>query len=158
MRPNKRDGGADNQDAPDVITDTPNEVVYPHLNIRSTAPMPAMGKMLAMLGDLSQHMNRMEISQREQAGKKSNGSPKSTVLGVGAGINLQTWSVPILPRCPRTCRQRRTSGKVSESCECWRTTCEFSWNGLQHARGACACATQAGNVYGVSPVVIPVQV
>ena len=93
MSPNKRDGGAANQDAPNVITDIPKEVVDHHLNTRSTAAMAAMDKMLAMLGDISQHMNRMKVSQREQAGKKSNGSPESifgSVLGVGSGINLQS--------------------------------------------------------------------
>uniref|UniRef100_A0AAV1VL66 CCHC-type domain-containing protein n=1 Tax=Peronospora matthiolae TaxID=2874970 RepID=A0AAV1VL66_9STRA len=50
--------------------------------------------MLAMLGDLSERMNRMEVSQREQGGKNWQGSPESSIASrqqeVGAGINLQT--------------------------------------------------------------------
>ena len=46
-----------------------------------------------MLGDLSIWMNRMEVSQRELAGKHRRDSMESSVfvlaLGVGAGTNLQ---------------------------------------------------------------------
>ena len=49
--------------------------------------------MLAMLGDLSDRKNRMEVARKEQAGKDQKGSPESifgSALGVGAGISLQT--------------------------------------------------------------------
>ena len=51
-----------------------------------------MDKVLAMLVDLSERMNRMEVSQKEQVGKGQKGSPESifgSALEVGAGMSLR---------------------------------------------------------------------
>ena len=58
---------------------------------KSAAPLAAMNKTLALLEDLFEQTNRMEVSQKEQVGKKQNGSPESifgSARGVGAGINF----------------------------------------------------------------------
>ena len=72
-----------------MVTGTTNEVVNYLLEGKSAAPMAAMDKMLDMVGDLSERMNRMKVFQKEQARSKKNRSPKSIfgpVLKVGAII------------------------------------------------------------------------
>uniref|UniRef100_A0AAV1TSQ0 Uncharacterized protein n=1 Tax=Peronospora matthiolae TaxID=2874970 RepID=A0AAV1TSQ0_9STRA len=90
MSPIKRVGGAAEPAAHTVVVDDH------HLEEKSAAPAEAIEKMLAMLGDLFERMNRMEVSQREQGGKNWQGSPDSSIASrqqeVGAGINLQTLS------------------------------------------------------------------
>uniref|UniRef100_A0AAV1V489 Uncharacterized protein n=1 Tax=Peronospora matthiolae TaxID=2874970 RepID=A0AAV1V489_9STRA len=88
MSPIKRVGGAAEPAAHTVVVDDH------HLEEKSAVPSEAIEKMLAMLGDLSERMNRMEVSQREQGGKNWQGSPESSIASrqqeVEAGINLQT--------------------------------------------------------------------
>ena len=70
---------------------TPQTGLSTNLEEKSAAPMAAMDKMLAMLGDLSERMDRLEISQ-VQAGEKHNGSTKSIfglALEVGEEMNLR---------------------------------------------------------------------
>ena len=59
MSPTKRDAGAAYQAEPDVVTDGPNKTNDHYLEEKSAAPLGAMDQMLAMLGDLSDRMNRM---------------------------------------------------------------------------------------------------
>uniref|UniRef100_A0AAV1TB25 Uncharacterized protein n=1 Tax=Peronospora matthiolae TaxID=2874970 RepID=A0AAV1TB25_9STRA len=86
MSPIKRVGGAAEPAAHAVVVDDH------HLEEKSAAPAEAIEKMLAMLGGLSERMNRMEVSQREQGDKNWQGSPESSIASrqqeVGAGINL----------------------------------------------------------------------
>uniref|UniRef100_A0AAV1VC45 Uncharacterized protein n=1 Tax=Peronospora matthiolae TaxID=2874970 RepID=A0AAV1VC45_9STRA len=88
MSPSKRVGGAAESAAHTVVVDDH------HLEEKSAALSEAIEKMLAILGDVSERMNRMEVSQREQGGKNWQGSPESSMASrqqeVGAGINLQT--------------------------------------------------------------------
>ena len=69
MSPNTRVGGAGRQDATAVAIEDPNRVDDHHLEEKSASPETGMDKVLAMLGDLSERMNRMEVSQREQSGR-----------------------------------------------------------------------------------------
>ena len=92
MIPKKRDARAAAQSRPAVVVDGPNRTDNNHLEEESAAPVGAMYKMLAMLGDLSKRINRMEVSQKEQASKGQKGSPESifgSALGVGVGMTLQ---------------------------------------------------------------------
>ena len=77
MGPIERDAGVAAQPGPVVGTDDPNKAANNHLEEKSATPMEAMDKMLAMLGNLSERMNRMEVSQKEQVGKGQKGSPES---------------------------------------------------------------------------------
>uniref|UniRef100_A0AAV1U801 Uncharacterized protein n=1 Tax=Peronospora matthiolae TaxID=2874970 RepID=A0AAV1U801_9STRA len=91
MSPKKRDAGADYQAGPVVVTYGSNKTDNHHLEEKSAASVRAMDQMLAMLGDLSDRMNRMEFARTEQASKDQKGSPESifgSVLGVGAGMSL----------------------------------------------------------------------
>ena len=63
MSPTKRVGGAAELAAHTVVVDDH------HLEEKSAAPLTAIEKMLVMLGDPSETMDRMEVSQREQDGK-----------------------------------------------------------------------------------------
>ena len=65
------------QAGPVVVTDGPNKTAENHLEEKSTAPVGAMDQVLVMLGDLSDGINRMEVSQKEQADKDQKGSPES---------------------------------------------------------------------------------
>ena len=92
MSPREHDAGEAAQDEPVVVTDGPNKAANNHLEEKSAAPVGAMDKVLAMLGNLSERMNRMEVSQKEQVGEGQKGSPESIFglsLGVGAGMSLQ---------------------------------------------------------------------
>ena len=92
MSPTKRDAGAAYPAAPDVVTDGPNKTDDHLLEEKSAAPVGAMDQMLAMLGDLSDRLNRMEVARNEQVDKDQKGSPESifgSSLGVGAGMSLQ---------------------------------------------------------------------
>ena len=79
------------------------------LEEKPAAPEAALDKVLVMLGDLSIRMNRMKVSQREQAGKHRRDSMESSVfgsaLGVGAGIDLQALE--------RTSSPKRSPNDVS---------------------------------------------
>lgn len=91
MSPSKRVAGAADQAAPAVVVDGSNMATDDPLEEKSAAPMGAMDQVLAMLGDLSERMNRMEVSQKEQGGKDRQGSPESifgSALEVGAGMTL----------------------------------------------------------------------
>ncbi|CAI5727347.1 unnamed protein product [Peronospora destructor] len=93
MSPTERVGGAARGATPAVVTDGPNTADDHHLEEKSAAVVGAMDKVLTMLGDLSERMNRMEVSQKEQVSKHQKGSPGTSifgsVLGVGAGMSLQ---------------------------------------------------------------------
>ena len=92
MGPTKRVAGAANQSAPAVMVDGPNKATDNHLEEKSAALIGSRDQVLSMLGDISERMNRMEFSQKEQSGKDRQGSPESTfgsALGVGAGMTLQ---------------------------------------------------------------------
>ena len=58
-----------------MVVDGPNKAIDDLLEEKSATPMGAMDQVLAMLGDLSERMNRMEVSQKEQGGKDRQGSP-----------------------------------------------------------------------------------
>ena len=67
MSPTKRVSGAADQAAPAVIVGGSNKATDGHL-LKSAAPKGAMDQVLAILGDLSERMNRMEVSKKEQVG------------------------------------------------------------------------------------------
>ena len=67
MSPTERIVGKPKQAAPNVAVGGPNRTEEKHLEDKSTVPAAALGKVLAMLGDLSDRLNRMEVSQREHA-------------------------------------------------------------------------------------------
>ena len=93
MSPKKRDARSAAQAGPAVVVDGPNRTDNNHLEEKSTVPVGALDKVLAMLGGLFERINRMEVSQKEQASKGQKGSPESifgSALGVGAGMTLQT--------------------------------------------------------------------
>ena len=104
MSPTKRVAGAANRAAPAVVVDVPNKAIDNHIEEKSTAPIGAMDQVLAMLGDLSKRMNRVEVSQKEQGGKDRQGSPESIfglALGLGAGMTLQALDrIPPHKRSP----------------------------------------------------------
>ena len=58
----KREAGAATQAGPTIKTDGPNKAVGYHLEEKSAAPAEAMDRMMVMLGDISERMNRMESS------------------------------------------------------------------------------------------------
>ena len=62
MSPTKRVAGATDQAAPAVIIGGSNKATDGHLEEKSAAPRGAMAQVLDMLGDLSERMNRMEVS------------------------------------------------------------------------------------------------
>ena len=75
-----------------MVVDGPNKANDDRLEEKSAAPMEAINQVLAMLGDLSEQMNRMEVFQKEQGGKDRQGSPESifgSALGERAGMTLQ---------------------------------------------------------------------
>ena len=76
----KRVGGVAEQAVPTVAADDLNKVDGHHLEEKSAAPETALDKVLAMLRDLSDRMNRMEVSQREQAGGRRKDSAESSGL------------------------------------------------------------------------------
>ena len=80
MSPSERDAGAAAQARPVVVTDGPNMAANNHLGEKSAAPVGAIDKVLDMLRNLSERMNRMEVSQKEQVVKDQKGSPK-TIFG-----------------------------------------------------------------------------
>ena len=90
--PNERNAGAAAQAGPVVVTDGHNKAANNHLEEKSAAPVGAMDKVLAMLGDLSKRMNLVEVSQKKQVGKSLKGSPESifcSSLVVGVEMSLQ---------------------------------------------------------------------
>ena len=89
MSPTERVGGLAQGAKPAVVVDGQRNHQFEE---KSAAPLGAMDQMLAMLGDLSDRLNRMEVARDEQASKVQNGSPESifgSALGVGAGMSLQ---------------------------------------------------------------------
>ena len=92
MSPSELDAREAAQAGPVVVTDCPNKAANSHFEGKLSAPVGVMNKVLTMLGDLSERMNRMEVYQKEQVVKDQKGSPKlifGSVLGVGAGMSLQ---------------------------------------------------------------------
>ena len=63
MSPTKRVGGAADLAAPTLAVDGQVETGRHHLEEKSAAPLAAIEQMQVMLGDLSERMNRMEVSQ-----------------------------------------------------------------------------------------------
>lgn len=66
----------------------------------------------AMLGDLSERMHKMELSQTRQVNRHRKESAESStfgsVLGLGAGIILQILEHPLLPSVHRMSRRPPT--------------------------------------------------
>ena len=62
MSPSERVVGEPKQSMPNVAVGDPNRVNNDHLEEKSAVPDAALGKVLAMLGDLSDRLNRMEVS------------------------------------------------------------------------------------------------
>ena len=93
MSPSKHDVGAAKQTEAVVVIDGPNKVDVHQIEEKSAAPVTAMDKVLAMLEDLSERMNRMKVSEKEQIGKHQKGSSESSIfgsfLGGEAGMSLQ---------------------------------------------------------------------
>ena len=69
MSPTKRDAGAAAKAGPAVVIDGPNKTDNIYLEEKAAAPVATMDKVLDMLGDLSERMNRMEVYQKGQVGK-----------------------------------------------------------------------------------------
>ena len=94
MSPTERVGGAA-RGATLAVVDDGKKRTFDHL-LEEKSAVPAavvLDKMLAMLGDLSERMCRMETSQSGQVDPQRKDSAESSVfgsaLGAGAGINLQ---------------------------------------------------------------------
>lgn len=66
MSPTKRVGGAADLVAPGVAVDGQVKPDPHHWEEKSAAPLATIEQMLVMLSDLSETMNRMEVSQRQQ--------------------------------------------------------------------------------------------
>uniref|UniRef100_A0AAV1T1C0 Uncharacterized protein n=1 Tax=Peronospora matthiolae TaxID=2874970 RepID=A0AAV1T1C0_9STRA len=90
---NKRVGGAAKPAAPDVVVDGQDNANDHYLEEKSTAPEKAIEKMLVTLRDMSERMNRMESSGREQGGRMNADSPELRTdyrkREVAAGINTK---------------------------------------------------------------------
>ena len=93
MSPTKRVDGAAEPAAPKVAVDGKIKATDHYLEEKSAAPAEAIEKMLVILGDLTERMNRMEVSQREQDSRLSTDSPEFRAENrkreVGAGINIE---------------------------------------------------------------------
>ena len=93
MSPKNRVAGAAQGATPAAVVDGRETTEDHQLEEKSAVPAAALDKMLAMLGDLTERMGRMESSQREQVGgqrmKSAESSVFGSVLGSGAGITLQ---------------------------------------------------------------------
>ncbi|CAI5703654.1 unnamed protein product [Peronospora effusa] len=93
MSPTERVVGKPKQAMPNVAVGDPNRVNDDHLEEKSAVPDAALGKVLAMLGDLSDRLNRIEVSQKEHDGGHRKDSAESSVfgsaLGAGGGMNIE---------------------------------------------------------------------
>ena len=93
MSPTDGVGGAALKAKPAVVNDGRRMTNDLNLEEMSAVPAAALDKILAMLGNLSERMGRMESSKAEQVNGKRKDSAESIifgpVLGSGAGINLQ---------------------------------------------------------------------
>ena len=85
----KRVGGAAAQAKPTKVADGLNKATGEQFEEKSAAPMGAMDKMMTMLGDSSERLNRLENSQKEHAGRNVKG-PSESLFGsvLGAGMTL----------------------------------------------------------------------
>ena len=84
-----------------MVTDSPSKAATNYFEGKSVASVKAMNKVVAMIGDLSEQINRMEVFQKEKVGKGQKRSPESifgSALGVGAGISLQALQLTPLPK------------------------------------------------------------
>ena len=90
MSSNEGVGGAALKTTPAAVDDGQGLAIDPNLEEKSAVPAAALYKMIAMLGDLSKRMGRMESSQHGQVGGQRKESAESSVfgsvLGSGAGI------------------------------------------------------------------------
>ncbi|CAI5723649.1 unnamed protein product [Peronospora farinosa] len=86
----KREAGAAAQAKPTKVTDSFNKTAEEQLEEKPAAPIGAMEKLIRMLGDISERLNRLESSQKEHAGKNVKG-PSESLFGsvLGAGMTLQ---------------------------------------------------------------------
>ena len=93
MSSKKRVVGAAQEGKPAMAVDGNVTTGDTQLEEKSAVPATALDKMLAMLGDLSDRMGRMESTQAGQVNRKSKDSEESSivgsVLGSRAGITLQ---------------------------------------------------------------------
>ena len=69
MSSTKSDEGAADHAAPVVVVDGQAMADNDHLEEKPAAPLAAINILLVMPRDLSERMNRMEVSQREQSGR-----------------------------------------------------------------------------------------
>ena len=92
MSPTDGVGGAALKAKPAVVNDGRRMTNDLNLEEMSAVPAAALDKILAMLGNLSERMGRMESSKAEQVNGKRKDSAESIifgpVLGSGACINL----------------------------------------------------------------------